>query len=79
MLVRLTVTIVLYVLMLASNATALRRSSRKDLALYGAATLLSVYAGILFVLQKQWPNLDTLLYSIYAWPAKAIIRMFKPS
>lgn len=79
MLIRLTVTIVLYVLMLASNASALKRSSRKDLAVYGAMTMLSAYAGILFVLQKQWPNLDTILYSIYAWPAKAIIRMFKPS
>ncbi|MDF2664101.1 MAG: hypothetical protein K0Q94_6892 [Paenibacillus sp.] len=56
MLIRLTVTIVLYALMFASNASALKRSSRKELAVYGALTAFSAYAGILFVLQKQWPN-----------------------
>lgn len=76
---RLAIAILLFVIMFAANWPALKRNAGKERAAYGFAALLAGYLALLFVTQKQWPNLDTLLHSIYAEPARAIVRMLKPS
>ena len=77
MLIRLTVTIGLYAIVLAANGTDLQSASGKEKAVYAVLLAMSVYLAFLFVLEKPWPNLDTVLHSIYAGPARAIAKMFK--
>lgn len=75
--IRLAVAIGVYLVTVVASWNDLKKSSNKERAIYVVAMAIAAYCAFLFATNKPWPNLDTVLHSVYAWPARAIVRMFK--
>jgi len=67
----------LFAVMLGCDRSRWKRTSVRGRILYGVLLLPSMYLGILFAADLQWPNLNDLISYFLGEPAKRIVESVK--
>ncbi|MBY9077937.1 hypothetical protein KIH86_10385 [Paenibacillus sp. HN-1] len=71
--------LMIYFVILAADAPKVMKSPPKERIAYISIMLLGVYLSVDFVLEKHWPDLNTIIDYIFKPPSDQIVKFFKPS
>lgn len=76
MLERIIVFILLNVIFWANTCKNIKKTNRKERITYAVIMIGTIYLGLIFVTEKDWPNLNDLLSYLLLKPAESIMKTF---
>ncbi|AEI43318.1 hypothetical protein [Paenibacillus mucilaginosus] len=74
---KITMLILLYAAIVGYDARRLSGQSRKEVIVYAAILLCTLYMGLLYALDLRWPFLHDFMDSLFNAPAHRIVDFLK--